>query len=387
MKPNGATHRTPDEAAPAFSAAEHRYMARALQLARRGLYTADPNPRVGCVVVRDDRIVGEGWHERAGEAHAEINALHQAGAAASGASVYVTLEPCCHRGRTGACTEALVAAGAGEVVAATQDPNPQVAGRGLEILRRAGLRVRSGLMQAEAEAVNPGFISRMRRGRPFVRVKLAASLDGRTALASGASRWITGPAARADVHRLRARSSAVLTGIGTVLADDPSLTVRLEDLPAPPRQPLRVIADPGLRLPASAKMLGLPGRTLVVCARAEAGRVDELTGAGAEVATLPDRDGRIDLAQLMRHLAAAEVNEVLVESGPTLSGALLRAGLVDELVLYLAPTLLGDGARGLFHLPEIQRMDQQLALHIVEWRALGADWRITARIRSGDAPA
>lgn len=387
MKPNGATHRTPDEAAPAFSAAEHRYMARALQLARRGLYTADPNPRVGCVVVRDDRIVGEGWHERAGEAHAEINALHQAGAAASGASVYVTLEPCCHRGRTGACTEALVAAGVGEVVAATQDPNPQVAGRGLETLRRAGLRVRSGLMQAEAEAVNPGFISRMRRGRPFVRVKLAASLDGRTALASGASRWITGPAARADVHRLRARSSAVLTGIGTVLADDPSLTVRLEDLPAPPRQPLRVIADPGLRLPASAKMLGLAGRTLVVCARAEAGRVDELTGAGAEVATLPDRDGRIDLAQLMRHLAAAEVNEVLVESGPTLSGALLRAGLVDELVLYLAPTLLGDGARGLFHLPEIQRMDQQLALHIVEWRALGADWRITARIRSGDAPA
>ncbi|NIR28683.1 MAG: bifunctional diaminohydroxyphosphoribosylaminopyrimidine deaminase/5-amino-6-(5-phosphoribosylamino)uracil reductase RibD [Gammaproteobacteria bacterium] len=370
-----------------FTDPEHRYMARALQLARRGLYTTDPNPRVGCVVARGERIVGEAWHERTGEPHAEVNALRHAGGAARGASVYVTLEPCCHQGRTGACTEALVAAGVSEVVAAMPDPNPQVGGRGLETLRRAGLRVRSGLMQAEAEALNPGFISRMRRGRPFVRVKLAASLDGRTALASGASRWITGAAARADVHRLRARSSAILTGIGTVLADDPSLTVRLEGSPAAHRQPLRVVADGRLELPLNAKMLGLPGRTLVACAGADAGREADLAGAGAEIVTLPGSEGRVELTALMRHLATEEVNELLVESGPTLSGALLRAGLVDELVLYLAPTLLGDGARGLFHLPEIERMDQQLGLDIVDWRALGPDWRITARIRSDDEDA
>lgn len=370
---------------PAYTSAEHRHMARALQLARRGLFTTDPNPRVGCVLVREGRVVGEGWHERTGLPHAEINALRQAQDGARGASAYVTLEPCCHQGRTGACTEALIGAGVSEVVAAMPDPNPEVAGRGLDALRRAGLRVRAGLMQPQAEALNPGFVMRMRHGRPFVRVKLAASLDGRTALACGASRWITGPAARADVQRLRARSSAILTGIGTVLADDPALTVRLEGEPAGPSQPLRVVADAALRLPAHARMLQPPGRVLVACARPDPGRRARLAEAGAEVVELAGPGGEVDLAALLRLLATREVNELQVESGATLAGALVRAGAVDELVLYLAPTLLGDGARGLLRLPDIARMDQRRPLHVVEWRAVGRDWRVTARLR--EAPS
>jgi diaminohydroxyphosphoribosylaminopyrimidine deaminase/5-amino-6-(5-phosphoribosylamino)uracil reductase len=312
--------------------------------------------------------------------HAEANALRQAGARARGASAYVTLEPCSHQGRTGPCAQALIDAGVARVVAAMVDPNPQVAGRGLDALRRAGVEVETGLLQAAAEALNPGFVSRMRRDRPFVRVKLAASLDGRTAPASGASRWITGPAARADVHRLRARSSAVLTGVATVLADDPSLTVRLEGLAAAHRQPLRVVADPRLEIPTGARMLTLPGRTLVACAHTDAGRRAALEQAGAEVVELPDPAQRVDLGALARLLAREQINEVLVESGPTLAGAMLDADLVDELILYLAPTLLGDAARGLFHLPGIERLEHRIPLDIAEWRAVGADWRITARI-------
>ena len=262
-----------------FTDTDARHMARALELARRGLYTTDPNPRVGCVIAKDGKIVGEGFHARAGEPHAEINALRAAGAAARGATVYLTLEPCCHHGKTPPCTEALIAAGVARVVAAMQDPNPRVAGQGFAELKQAGIGNASGLMQSEAEVLNPGFISRMQRGRPFVRVKLAASLDGRTALANGESKWITGEPARADVQHWRARSSAILTGIGTVLADDPSLNVRAFDVG---RQPLRVVLDSQLQMSPKAKMLALPGATLVVTASNDAARAEALRQAGAD---------------------------------------------------------------------------------------------------------
>ncbi len=364
-------------AAAPTAAADAAYMARALQLAQRGLYTTDPNPRVGCVIVRDGHLIGEGWHERAGAAHAEIHALNAAGEKARGATAYVSLEPCCHHGRTPPCTEALIQAGIARVVCAMSDPNPRVAGQGLAALTAAGLRVESGLMQAQAEALNPGFIRRMRRALPYVRAKLAASLDGRTALANGASQWITGEAARADVQALRARSSAILTGIGTVLADDPSLTVRAFDIG---RQPLRVVVDGRLRMPATANMLRLPGTTLVVTARDDAAASQRLVEAGAEVLLLPAESGRVDLAALMRHLALRQVNELMVEAGPGLCGALLAAHLVDELVIYYAPHILGSSAQGMFTLPGLTDMQQRLALQIQDVRAVGDDWRMTARV-------
>jgi diaminohydroxyphosphoribosylaminopyrimidine deaminase / 5-amino-6-(5-phosphoribosylamino)uracil reductase len=356
-----------------------RYMARALQLAKRGLYTTDPNPRVGCVIVRDGRVVGEGWHVRAGEPHAEVHALAAAGQQARGATAYVTLEPCCHHGRTPPCSEALARAGIARVVAAMPDPNPRVASQGIADLERAGVRVDIGLLQAESERLNPGFIARMTRGRPYLRVKLAASLDGRTALANGESKWITGEAARADVQRLRARSSAILTGIGTVLADDPSLTVRDLDIV---RQPLRVVVDPHLRMRPAARMLALPGTTLVVTGEDHVSDADAdaLRSVGAEVLCLPVASGRVDLSQLLEQLAAREVNEILVEAGATLCGELLSAGLVDELVLYLAPHLLGSSARGLFNIPGLGGMAERIALDIRDVRAIGGDWRITARV-------
>ena len=354
-----------------------RHMARALQLAKRGLYTTDPNPRVGCVIVRDGLVVGEGWHRCAGEPHAEIHALAAAGSQARGATAYVTLEPCCHHGRTPPCSAALVRAGITRVVAAMPDPNPRVARQGIADLEKAGIRVDIGLLQAESERLNPGFISRMTRGRPYLRVKLAASLDGRTALANGESKWITGEAARADVQRLRARSSAILTGIGTVLADDPSLTVRDLDID---RQPLRVVVDPQLRMRPAARMLTLPGATLVVTSAEQANNAAALRAAGAEVFCLPVVPDRMNLKLLLEHLAAREVNEVLVEAGATLCGELLRAGLVDELVLYLAPHLLGSGARGLFNIPGLEDMADRIALDIQDVRAIGKDWRITAKL-------
>lgn len=368
-----------------FSATDHQWMARALELACRGLYTTDPNPRVGCVLVKGDEVVGEGWHERAGEAHAEINALKMAGERARGATAYVTLEPCSHHGKTPPCSEALIAAGIGRVVAAMEDPNPQVAGSGLRQIAAAGIATASGLMSREAEALNPGFIQRMRHGRPFLRSKLAMSLDGRTAMASGESKWITGSAAREDVQRLRARSSAIVTGIGTVLADDPSLTVRLATLGDAPRQPMRVVLDPHLSMPLDARMLALPGRTLIITACPEddpdndAIR-EQLQARGAEVVSLPNGHDSIDLAAAMALLGRLEVNEVLLETGATLSGAVLRAGLIDELVIYMAPKLMGDGARGLFRLPGLDTMDATIGLTIADVRAVGDDWRITATV-------
>lgn len=369
------------------------YMARALTLAHHGLYTSDPNPRVGCVLVKVGRVVGEGWHRRAGEPHAEIHALHAAGEAARGATAYVTLEPCAHHGRTGPCVEALIEAGVAKVVAAMQDPNPEVSGRGLALLRDAGIAVELGLLESEARALNPGFIARMSRGRPFVRLKMAMSLDARTAMASGESQWITGSPARREVQRLRARSSAVMTGVEAVILDNSRLTVRADQLgiegaegeAIAARQPLRVIVDTRLRMPLAAACLSEPGRTLIVACSEDAERRAALQAAGAEVLIMPSgRDGRVDLVALLDHLAAHEAcNEILLESGATLAGAMLDAELIDEMQLFVAPTLLGGEARPLFAIPGLERMAQQRPLQIDDIRAVGHDWRIIARPQRG----
>lgn len=369
---------------------DQRYMTRALQLAAKGMYTTQPNPRVGCVLVKDNQIIGEGYHARAGDGHAEVNALAQAGENARGATAYITLEPCSHHGRTPPCSETLVNAGVARVVSAMQDPNPQVAGNGHTQLQAAGIEVEVGVMQTQAESLNPGYLKRMRAGRPFVRSKLAMSLDGRTAMASGESKWITSATARADVQRLRARSSAIVTGIGTVLADDPSLTVRSDELPDAPAdtdlilQPLRVVLDTELKTPATARMLGLDGRTWVCSTREDSADTAHLQKAGATMVSLGrvdsgvDSGTGVDLHMLMQKLADEGMNEVLIEAGSTLNGALLEAGLVDELVIYMAPKLMGDNARGLFHLPGLEKMAQAIELDITDIRAVGKDWRLTA---------
>lgn len=357
-----------------FSAADHEFMAQALRLAEKGLYTTTPNPRVGCVIVRDGEVVGAGWHERAGEAHAEIHALKQAGGLARGAAAYVTLEPCSHHGRTPPCAEALIQAGVARVVVAMVDPNPQVAGEGMAQLRRAGIRAEIGLLEREARELNPGFVSRMTRGRPWLRLKIAASLDGKTALGNGVSQWITGADARRDAHRLRARSCAVLTGIGTVLADDPMLNVRDVETE---RQPLRVVVDSALRMPPTAKML-TAGKTLVVTASGDQARAGRLREAGAEVLALPPLDGRVDLARMLDELGRRGINEITAEAGRGLNGALARQGLADELVVYFAPLLLGDRARGMFDLPELAAMEGRVELRIADVAMVGRDVRIRA---------
>lgn len=349
-------------------------MARALQLAERGLYTTDPNPRVGCVIVKDNQIVGEGWHERAGEAHAEVYALRQAGEQAQGATVYVTLEPCCHYGRTPPCSEALLAAQVARVVVAMQDPNPLVAGNGMQQLRDAGIEVEFGLLEAQAKALNPGFIQRMRNRRPYVRNKLAMSLDGRTAMANGESKWITSEAARLDVQRLRARSSAIVTGVGTVLADDPALTVRLPDTK---RQPLRVIIDTNLSTPTTARILKEPGNTLIITTNDDEDVQALLRAAGAEVIHIGRGAHGIDLPAMLETLAELKINEVLLEAGATLSGAMLQAQLIDEIVIYMAPLLMGDAARGLYRMPHLQAMADRVELEIREVRPIGQDLRLT----------
>lgn len=356
---------------------DERYMARAMQLAERGLYTTDPNPRVGCVLVKDGNIVGEGWHVRVGGPHAEVEALRAASRQTVGATVYVTLEPCCHHGKTPPCTEALIAAGVVRVVAAMEDPNPRVGGKGLSALRAAGIRTECGLLRDAAEALNPGFCLRMREGKPLVRSKLAMSLDGRTALASGESRWITGDDSRRDVHRLRARSSAIVTGIETVLADDPSLTARL-DTGEDVLQPVRIVLDSNLRMPLTAKLVQPPGRTIIVTRCRDDERMRALSEAGAEVHVLeqPSGGARVDLGALAHYLTQNEYNEVLVEAGATLNGALLKAGLIDEWIVYVAPCVLGDTARGLFNMGPLQQMDQRHELQINEIRRVGRDMRL-----------
>jgi diaminohydroxyphosphoribosylaminopyrimidine deaminase / 5-amino-6-(5-phosphoribosylamino)uracil reductase len=354
---------------------DEHYMARALRLARHGLTSTHPNPRVGCVIVRDGEIVGEGWHVRAGEPHAEIFALREAGARARGAAMYVTLEPCCHHGRTPPCVDALMVAGIARVVIAMQDPNAKVAGKGIAQLRSAGMVVDVGVLQQEAEALNRGFMSRMTRRRPWVRVKLAASMDGRTTAANGASQWITGPAARADVHSWRAQSDAILTGIGTVLADDPALTARDGDTLLP-RQPVRIVLDTHARLPADARILRQPGLVWQV----HSGAHVATTAAHSMIAPL--QSGRIDLAYTMQMLADREINDVWVEAGPILSGALVAAGLVDELMLYFAPHVLGDGGRGMFTLPLVQSLQDRKQITLRDVRCVGEDLRITATMES-----
>ncbi|MFV0277751.1 MAG: bifunctional diaminohydroxyphosphoribosylaminopyrimidine deaminase/5-amino-6-(5-phosphoribosylamino)uracil reductase RibD [Parahaliea sp.] len=356
-----------------------RMMARALQLARRGRFRAAPNPHVGCVLVRDGSIIGEGTTRPAGGRHAEIEALDMAGDA-RGATAYVTLEPCSHQGKTGPCAEALVAAGVTRVVAAMEDPNPRVCGRGFERLRAAGIAVDSGLLQGEAEAVIAGFVARMRRGRGRVRAKLAMSLDGRTAMASGESQWITGPAARRDVQRLRAASCAIVTGVGTVLADDCALSVRERELDATSlalgageRAPLRVVLDSRLQTPADANILA--GATPTLLCHATGVAVPPHL-AQTQRLVLPAGPDGLDLVALMAELAARQCNEILVESGPRLAGALLQAGLLDELIVYMAPVLLGSSANPLLQLP-LSSMAQKVPLAVRDLRQVGTDWRFT----------
>ncbi|SDV47750.1 bifunctional diaminohydroxyphosphoribosylaminopyrimidine deaminase/5-amino-6-(5-phosphoribosylamino)uracil reductase RibD [Chitinasiproducens palmae] len=369
-----------------YSNDDFALMTRALALAERGMYTTTPNPRVGCVLVRDGRVIGEGFTQPAGSDHAEVRALKDArarGIDVRGASAYVTLEPCSHVGRTPACAHTLVQAGIARVVAAMEDPNPRVSGRGLEILRAAGIEVRCGLLESAARELNIGFVKRMIQGRPWVRLKVAASLDGRTALANGRSQWLTGPEARRDGHRWRARACAVLTGVGTVRADDPQLTVRAIETP---RQPQRVLLDSKLAASPEAKIFD-DGAALVICASDDgdaAPRAARLRERGAEVVALPDADGRVDLAAALDLLGAREINELHLEAGYKLNGAWLRAGLVDELLVYMAPSLLGNHALGMFGLPALDTLDARIKLHFHAVEAVGSDLRLLLRPTDGD---
>lgn len=375
-----------------FSIADHEFMSRALRLASRGLNTTTPNPLVGCVIVKDGVVIGEGWHERAGEPHAEINALRKVGAGdtaqgveggarsvagiAQGATAYVTLEPCSHYGRTPPCANALIDAGIKRVVAAMQDPNPLVAGQGLEKLRAVGIEVASGLMETEARELNIGFISRMTRGRPWLRLKVAISLDGKTALANGKSQWITGPDARRDVHAWRARSCAMLTGIGTVRDDDPRLTVR--DV-STTRQPLRVVVDSRLEISPDATILD-GGNCLIACATDHPEKAAQLRERGADVVVLPNAHGKVDLPKLLLELGRRGINEAMAEAGTKLNGSLLREGCVDELLIYQAPLLLGDAARGMADFGELAELSEAVRLNILERRPVGADFFLRARL-------
>lgn len=351
-------------------------MGLALRLAEKGLNSTHPNPRVGCVVVKDDVVVGEGWHERAGLPHAEVVALRRAGEAARGASVYVNLEPCCHQGRTPPCTGFLIDAGVKRVVAAMADPNPQVAGGGIEGLRSVGIEVDVGIMSEQAESLNRGFVHRIKHGRPWVTVKIAASIDGRTAMKSGESQWISSQQSRVDVHRWRAHSSAVLTGSGTVLADDPALTVRYVQSE---RQPLRVIVDSNFSTPADAKVINGPGKALIATANGDYESAGDTGAEQNEVIYVPTDNRTVDLVALMGHLSQREINEVLVEAGPTLCGAILQADLVDELLLYLAPKILGNDASGMFRLPGLCNLTDCADFDVVDVRQMGVDIRVRLR--------
>ena len=367
-----------------FTTSDHIYMTRALQLAEQGLISTMPNPRVGCVIVKDGVIIGEGAHLKAGEPHAEVFAIMQAGSQTKGATAYVTLEPCSHTGRTPPCADALVKAGITKVIAAIQDPNPLVAGNGLAYLQGHHIEVASGLMEPQAKALNPGFISRMTRKTPYVRCKIASSLDGKTALSNGESQWITSEHARLDVQHWRAQSCAILTGIGTVLSDNPSMTVRClsNNTEYTGRQPLRVIVDSQLRISAQAKILQ-GGNTLIAFAQDVNNKASELLATGAELLCIPEADNlspnKVCLKTLLSHLAHMQINEVLVEGGEGLNGALLAQNLIDELLLYYAPKLMGSSAKGLFAMPSFTHMNQAIALDIIELRQIGCDIRLRAK--------
>jgi diaminohydroxyphosphoribosylaminopyrimidine deaminase/5-amino-6-(5-phosphoribosylamino)uracil reductase len=366
-----------------MSSQHHQWMAKALQLARRGLYTTDPNPRVGCVLVKDGQLVGQGFHHRYGEPHAERMALADAGDKAKGSTAYVTLEPCCHTGKTPPCSEGLIEAGVVEVVVAMTDPNPLVAGKGIAQLRAAGINVIEDVLSTDARAINPGFFKRMAEQKPYVRLKLGMSLDARTAMASGESQWITGDAARRDVQKLRARSSCVLTGVSTVFVDDPSLNVRLTEqeldlAESPVRQPRPVVLDTHARMPLKAKLLGLGNSPIVIIGEgASADAVAALKESDATVHAVGLKNDRVDLEAALAVLASEQINEVLIESGPTLAGAFVQQQLVDELVIYMAPSLLGDQARGLMCLPGLDVLADREQWQWRDVRQVGNDLRLT----------
>ncbi len=370
-----------------WTTSDHQHMSRALQLARRGLYSTDPNPRVACIIVKDDVVLSEGWHQKAGQPHAEIEALKNAldnhtSADVSGATCYVTLEPCAHHGRTSPCTESLIKAGIRRVVAATIDPNPLVAGKGLQQMMVANIETESGLMESQARELNPGFEMRMKQGRPFVRCKLAMSLDGKTALHNGESKWISSSESRMDVQKLRARSSAIMTGIATVIADDPSMNVRLSESSEwakHGRQPLRVVLDSELEISPKAKILNVAGDVIIFHQSNNKNREEQLENKGAELFSVKAKRGPAFLEFVLRFLAGEkEINEVLLEAGSSLSGEMMQAGFIDELIIYLAPTLLGQDAKALFQLPLIEKMSDRLSLNFSDIRSVGKDIRIKA---------
>ncbi|RKZ49661.1 MAG: bifunctional diaminohydroxyphosphoribosylaminopyrimidine deaminase/5-amino-6-(5-phosphoribosylamino)uracil reductase RibD [Gammaproteobacteria bacterium] len=372
-----------------WTASDYHHMSRALQLARRGLYSTDPNPRVGCVIVKDDVVLSEGWHQKAGQSHAEIEALNntkqnQTSDNVSGATCYVTLEPCVHHGRTPPCTDSLINAGIKKVIAAVIDPNPLVAGKGLQQLNEAGIETASGLMEAEVAELNPGFTMRMQHGRPFVRCKLAMSLDGKTALHNGESKWISSPESRMDVQKLRARSSAIMTGIGTVIADDPSMNVRLSESSEWAkcgRQPLRVVLDSELEISPEAKILNVSGDVIIFHQSNDKNRKEQLENIGAELVTVEEARGSAFLKQVLNYLATEkEINEILLETGSTLAGEMLQAGFIDELIIYIAPALFGQDAKSLFQLPMIEDMSDRISLDIADVRSIGKDIRIKATV-------
>ncbi len=358
-----------------FTALDYAHMSHALQLAEKGLFTTTPNPRVGCVIVNNGKVVGTGWHERAGEPHAEINALRAAGNLAKGAVVYVTLEPCSHHGRTPPCVDALIQAEVSKIIIAMEDPNPHVNGQGKERLRMAGIVVQTGLLADEAAQLNIGFITRMRDGKPWVRTKIAASLDGRTALKNGMSQWITSEPARRDGHRWRARSCAILTGIGSVKQDNPQLTVRYIETS---RQPVRVVIDSNLEISPQTRLLQNVGITWIFAAQYNREKELHLENKGAHVFILPNQVGRVDLKAMIAKLAELGVNELLVEAGPVLNGALAAAGLIDEIIFYFAPNLLGNSAQAIMKLPEIMDLTEKYNLRITDMRRIGVDIRIKA---------
>lgn len=365
-----------------FTATDQQHMSHALRLARQGRNATRPNPAVGCVLAHGEAVVGEGWHKQAGGPHAEIHALQMAGKQAEGATAYVTLEPCSHTGKTGPCSQALIDAGVARVVAAIQDPNPEVAGKGLAQLEAAGINTACGLLEAEANEINAGFLQRMRVGKPRVFTKLASSLDGRTAMASGESVWISGEAARADVQRLRASACAIVTGIGTVLADNPQLNVRdqslLDQLPS---QPMRVVLDSKLQFPPNAKMLEGDSPVVVVTTEAADGnKMAALEAAGVDVVVLAQEQQQVSIKALLAWLAEQQINNVMLEAGAVLNGAFLAAQAIDEIVLYQAMHLMGDNARGLFHLPAISEMQQRVALKLKDCRQVGDDLRLTLAV-------
>lgn len=366
-----------------FDSEDYIYMARAIKLAEKGKYTTHPNPRVGCVIVKHNQIVGEGWHKRAGQAHAEINALNSTSETVQGATAYVTLEPCSHTGKTPPCSNALIESGVSRVVIAMQDPNPQVAGQGIKKLVEAGIDVECGLLEEQSRQLNLGFIKRMEQGLPWVRIKLAMSLDGRTAMASGESKWITGAEARQDVQRLCASADAILTGIGTVITDDPSLNVRIDakglGIDGEVIQPKRVILDTHLKTPLTSRLLSLEGESLIATSNTHAPLIKQYKERGVDVVSFDKTTaGHLPLKTVLQSLAKQEINEIHVEAGATLCGALIQEKLVDEIVIYMAPTLMGSKARGLLDLPGLDKMKDKIELSIKDIHAVGDDWRITA---------